>query len=743
LSPRAHRIVINVTPEDLLAGPVTVTVIDASSNGPLDEAQDYTGVDNAGTVTGGTGGAGGGERVNEPLTCVTLAQGCDPTRFTLLGPQNQIISQQISTLGAGGTVSGAPGTNIAFPAITTPGVYTIVSETGGIVVGDTSIALNNDDNAFQLQVSGGSNNLLLGQFQGSLQNQVQEIPQLDFFFFVPPGTGTLQLRNFDLDGGAGNADPNVTVGYLDAAAAPRAGTASGPTVWNGGGNLNTGADNFTLNAADPGAFGLWTLRLNNYGGAAGTNTSINQAILEVNADNQRLVLFDRRPTRAGNFTITPPTTFVRQVGQPADHDFTVTNLFFTSDIVTLTFPPEINDPNYTVELFQIGAGGALTAITIPPGTRQINTPAIPANGGTVNYRLRVTPRVATAPANQIVISGTSFLDNQVRPGQAQPQTVTKITSTQPIAPPPPTSGPATDLHLRNSVNNPSARPGDEVIYTVTVWNEGRLNATGVSVLSQVPPGITFIGATPSQGTYDPATGLWTIGGITAGAPGQPGQTVTLQIRGRVTTTERISSTARIQTTTERDIDSTPGDLVPLADEQVENRGGDDQETAVISSANLRLVKRITGIVRTNGTVSRFNTVVNDPNDPNDEGPWPAGYLAGVTTTVGLAGQPPLNAGDRVEYTIYYLSDGSANAFEVNLCDEIPASMTFVPNSNQAQRLNGPFTGSGLFLTPLTPLPGFCRSDGSNQNGAVTYGIGPVVSTPGQNFGAVRFQTQVD
>ena len=44
-----------------------------------------------------------------------------------------------------------------------------------------------------------------------------------------------------------------------------------------------------------------------------------------------------------------------------------------------------------------------------------------------------------------------------------------------------------------------------------VTNNGGAQATNVSLTDSLPAGITYTANTTSQGTYDPATGLWTIG----------------------------------------------------------------------------------------------------------------------------------------------------------------------------------------------------------------------------------------
>src|SRR5262249_3515094 len=70
-------------------------------------------------------------------------------------------------------------------------------------------------------------------------------------------------------------------------------------------------------------------------------------------------------------------------------------------------------------------------------------------------------------------------------------------------------------------------------------NDGPNTATNVRVRDRLPSGITFVSALPSQGTYDPGTGLWAVGTVTTSAP------QTLVVRAIVTSPARQSNTTKI------------------------------------------------------------------------------------------------------------------------------------------------------------------------------------------------------
>ncbi len=68
-----------------------------------------------------------------------------------------------------------------------------------------------------------------------------------------------------------------------------------------------------------------------------------------------------------------------------------------------------------------------------------------------------------------------------------------------------------DLSLTKTVDNETPDDGDVVNFTITVTNSGPHSATGVEVTDVIPTGLDFISSTPSQGTYDDQSGIWTVG----------------------------------------------------------------------------------------------------------------------------------------------------------------------------------------------------------------------------------------
>ena len=102
------------------------------------------------------------------------------------------------------------------------------------------------------------------------------------------------------------------------------------------------------------------------------------------------------------------------------------------------------------------------------------------------------------------------------------------------------AAPEADLRVTKAVSNAAPGVGALTTYIVAVTNLGPSAATSAEILDVLPANVSFVGAFPSQGTYDAGTGVWTVGALPVTA------TETLAILVRVTAAGDATNTATRQ-----------------------------------------------------------------------------------------------------------------------------------------------------------------------------------------------------
>ena len=118
-----------------------------------------------------------------------------------------------------------------------------------------------------------------------------------------------------------------------------------------------------------------------------------------------------------------------------------------------------------------------------------------ANGATQSLQLNATVNgagsyvntVSLAHSDQPTPDGTS-LESQVAIG---PQSA--------------------DIALTKTVNTQTPSIGSMVEFRVTVFNNGPSQANQITILDNLPSGFSYVSATPSQGTFNPSNGQWSLG----------------------------------------------------------------------------------------------------------------------------------------------------------------------------------------------------------------------------------------
>ena len=138
----------------------------------------------------------------------------------------------------------------------------------------------------------------------------------------------------------------------------------------------------------------------------------------------------------------------------------------------------------------------LTAQTVAGGTYSWTGPAVYSSTSQ-------NPVIALAtPAN----AGTYTLTVTANGCTSLPATVNVVVNACVI----------TDLSILKTVDNAFPIVGHNVVFTITVTNNGPGNATGVAVNDVLQSGYVYVSSTTSAGAFDPLTGVWTIGGMNNG-----------------------------------------------------------------------------------------------------------------------------------------------------------------------------------------------------------------------------------
>ncbi len=232
---------------------------------------------------------------------------------------------------------------------------------------------------------------------------------------------------------------------------------------------------------------------------------------------------------------------------------------------------------------------------------------------------------ATAPNNVATLQIVATVDNGANAlGQPITNTTTAAAGDQPD--PDTTSDVLSasitvdnnaDLVTTKSVDNPAPVEGSTIVYSLAVHNNGTAQASNVYLTDLLPAGVTYV-SDDSAGTYDPASGIWTVGTLNNNA------TAALAI----TATVDIGAAAQ------------PQPILNVTTAALADQPDPDATTDVLSA----------GI-----------TVNNN---------------ADLVTSKTVDNATPL-AGDTVVYTLSVTNNGPADASNVSLTETLPAGVTYV------------------------------------------------------------------
>ncbi len=259
-----------------------------------------------------------------------------------------------------------------------------------------------------------------------------------------------------------------------------------------------------------------------------------------------------------------------------------------------------------------------------------------------------------------------------------------------------TSQSATNLSVTDIVSNPSPNVGNTITFTITLANHGANGATNVVVQNNLPPGLTFVSATPSAGTYNQAAGTWTLPSVANGAT--PTLTVQATVNSPNTQTDAASIIAADQP------DTTPSDNNDSATETPLQ--ADLQISAAVSDPGPSLGEALTYtvVLRNNGPDAATGVKVSYAVPS---------WLSGATVTP--AGGTSYAAGT---WTVGTLGAGSATVLTVRgtLNDTNAHTSTATVSAEDQYDPSRPDSAS-VTITPITANPdSYTVQQGSSNNG---------------------------
>lgn len=183
-----------------------------------------------------------------------------------------------------------------------------------------------------------------------------------------------------------------------------------------------------------------------------------------------------------------------------------------------------------------------------------------------------------------------------------------------------------DLILRKSVDILSPLVGEEVIFNISITNEGPNDVTGVEVLDLLPDGYTYVSNNRTAGVYTPGTGIWELNGVIPNG-----------------TTETMNIVATVNPS---------GDYFNVVE--------------VFSSSNLDP-----------NSIPNNNNVFENDQDSAGTTPIPAADLA-LDKTVD--NESP-DVGSNVTFTVTLTNEGPSDATSVVVSDALPSGYTYLSDDS--------------------------------------------------------------
>ncbi|MGB5363678.1 MAG: DUF11 domain-containing protein, partial [Aureibaculum sp.] len=386
--------------------------------------------------------------------------------------------------------------------------------------------------------------------------------------------------------------------------------------------------------------GLWTIGTLNNGATATLNIT---ATVDVGTSGSTIIntiTVVSADQTDSNTTVDDPSEDI-VVGTDADLELSKIVDNATPDVTTnviFTLAVTNNGPNQ--------ATGVVVTDLLPTGYSYVSDDGAGAyvsgtglwtigtlnNGDTATLNITATVNVTGNYTNiaEVTSSGNTDPDSTPGNGVTTEDDYDSVT-TNPVS--------VSDLEITKVVDNATPNVGTDVVFTLTLTNNGPSDATGVTVSDLLPSGYTFV-SDDGAGAYVSGTGIWTVPVITNG------NSAILNITANVNASGVYNNITEVRTSDNLDPDSTPGNGVTTEDDY------DSESTIPVPVSDVSLSKSV-------------------------DNPTP-------------------NAGDNIIFTIIVSNNGPSDATGVQVTDQLPTGYTFVSDDGAGAYV----AGTGIWTLPV-------------------------------------------
>lgn len=321
----------------------------------------------------------------------------------------------------------------------------------------------------------------------------------------------------------------------------------------------------------------------------------------------------------------------------------------TFEIIVTNNGPQDNTGVQVTDL--LPSGYTYNSFTVSTGVYD-STTGVWTIGNLVNTKFETLQITATVNAtgdylNKAEVTASNLTDPDSTPNNG---IITEDDYAEVSTAPIPTTS---DLSVTKTVTNPTPLVGTQVIFAITVTNNGPQDNTGVQVTDLLPSGYTYNSFTVSTGAFNSATGVWTVGNLAIG------KIETLQITATVNGSGNYLNSTEITAADLPDPDSTPNNGITTEDDYAEVI-----TTPITLSSDLSVTKTVNNPTPIIGSQVIFEVVVTNNGPQNNTGVQitdilPSGYnFIGFTVSTGT-----YNTANGI-WTVGNLANGDSETLQI-------------------------------------------------------------------------------